>query len=98
MFEYMLRYFIAGPQRSSEHKTYLTLLQNIRSAITHACFRTGICQALKTKCCFIKMGSLLCIAYVKFYVVSTIDRQEVLRLCHLLTYCKCFHILFSCKW
>src|ERR1700759_878301 len=80
-------------QRRSQHNADLALLQHVRCTVTHPSLRTSIRQILKTESSLVIMGRLLGIAYIKFYVIRTVQWQEVVCFGWLF-YSLCFHGLF----
>ena len=77
MFLNVLVYGVTGLKRSCKHYPHFALYQNIGRPVSYSGFRTCIGQTLKTESSFIKVGSLLGIAYVKLNKIGSFKRKKI---------------------
>src|ERR1700759_4474845 len=78
MFVDMIGDRILRPERRGEHERELVLTNHVADAIALAGLRPSVSQTLKTKCCLVKMRSLLGITDIKFDVISALQGKKIL--------------------
>src|SRR5262245_49234509 len=66
------------PHRRGQHKRDLVLPNRITRPISRAGLRPRVCEALKSKGCFVKMRRLLGIADIKLDVIGSVEWQKIL--------------------
>ena len=78
MLAHMVRDGVVFLQCAGKHQSYFVLLEHVGGAIAHAGFRSGISYQLKAKGILVVHCRLLGVSYIKFYVVGSVEWEEVL--------------------